>query len=136
MTPYPKARKPLKKSSQAWKNRVLELFGRDGYICQHCLKSLPYEELAPHHIKTKGAGGSDDLSNLITLCADCHYRVHTGEIMNLALKKKYDPIWPDIPREDIYQAREYYKQDLIGLGVKTGPELDQKMEEWDREHRI
>lgn len=137
MTPMPKAPKPLKKNSQAWKNRVLELFGRDGYTCQHCNKSLPYEQLAPHHIKTKGAGGSDDIWNLITLCAECHYKVHTGEIMILALKKEYDPIWPDMPREDVYQKRDEYKNKLRS-GKNPLPEkaVMEFLSEWDREHGI
>ena len=30
-----------------------------------------------HHIKSRGAGGTDDHSNLIALCARCHNRIHT-----------------------------------------------------------
>lgn len=33
-----------------------------------------------HHIIFRNNGGSDDESNLITLCKSCHDRVHAGEI--------------------------------------------------------
>ena len=29
-----------------------------------------------HHVRTKGAGGGDDLNNLISLCRVCHTKVH------------------------------------------------------------
>lgn len=32
-----------------------------------------------HHIKTRGAGGTDDLDNLICLCHRHHMEVHSGK---------------------------------------------------------
>jgi hypothetical protein len=34
----------------------------------------------PHHIRTRGAGGSDVRINLIALCWQCHGQVHAGPI--------------------------------------------------------
>lgn len=31
-------------------------------------------------MRSRGAGGCDTEDNLVTLCFDCHYKVHTGEI--------------------------------------------------------
>lgn len=34
----------------------------------------------PHHIKTRGAGGSDVPENLVQLCGRCHRAAHDGKI--------------------------------------------------------
>ena len=34
----------------------------------------------PHHITTRGAGGSDVPENLIQLCPSCHSKAHNGLI--------------------------------------------------------
>jgi hypothetical protein len=33
-------------------------------------------DLQDHHLVPRAAGGSDDLTNIITLCTPCHWRVH------------------------------------------------------------
>ena len=33
-----------------------------------------------HHLYSKGAGRFDILPNLMTLCADCHAKVHAGQV--------------------------------------------------------
>ncbi len=33
---------------------------------------------APHHIRTRGAGGDDDANNLLALCFGCHAMIHRG----------------------------------------------------------
>ena len=47
-------------------------------MCQLCYRFFSPDMLAPHHIKTVGSGGGDVLGNLISLCAECHTRVHTS----------------------------------------------------------
>ena len=56
---------------------------RDNYTCQCCGKKNCRLEV--HHIKFRRNGGTDDEENLITLCEDCHKKVHRGEIV---LEKK------------------------------------------------
>ena len=56
---------------------------RDNYTCQVC--KAKNTRLEVHHIKYRSQGGTDDLDNLITLCADCHKKVHAGE---LSINKK------------------------------------------------
>ena len=57
--------------------------------------------------------------------------------MILALKKEYEPQWPDMPREDIYRERDEYKQKLRS-GKNPLPEnmVEKFVAEWDREHGI
>ncbi|GAA3328034.1 hypothetical protein GCM10020331_070380 [Ectobacillus funiculus] len=59
---------------------------RDGYRCQSCKgKSKKNKRLEVHHIIFRSVGGSDEESNLITLCKTCHDALHRGEI---ELKKR------------------------------------------------
>lgn len=51
------------------------------------MKAHPYCEACgrpvfglPHHIKTRGAGGTDDPDNLLSLCAECHYDIVHGTL--------------------------------------------------------
>ena len=53
----------------------------------HCeLCGNPYR-LEVHHIKSRGSGGDDVEENLITLCAFCHYKVHSGLIKKEELQR-------------------------------------------------
>lgn len=62
---------------------------RDNYTCQVC--KAKNTRLEVHHIKYRSQGGTDDLDNLITLCADCHKKVHAGKlIINKKPKKLPD----------------------------------------------
>jgi len=59
--------------SNNWRQKVLWW---DNYICQHCgLK----DNLQAHHIKPKAKGGSNIVSNGITLCSSCHKALHDGK---------------------------------------------------------
>jgi hypothetical protein len=58
------------------RRRTLE---RDGQECQICGRLGEPEgsaKLHAHHIEEKGRGGPDEVSNLITLCRDCHESLH------------------------------------------------------------
>jgi 5-methylcytosine-specific restriction endonuclease McrA len=46
---------------------------RDNYQCTECGAT---QDLEVHHIVPRRLGGPDDPSNLITLCAACHSRLH------------------------------------------------------------
>jgi 5-methylcytosine-specific restriction endonuclease McrA len=61
------------------RERALE---RDGYTCQRCgcevgdgLREKSYSAEV-HHIIPRSAGGPDTLSNLVTLCWECHMKAH------------------------------------------------------------
>jgi len=51
----------------------LEVFSRDKFKCQKCSYFGSSDKLEVHHIKMKVNGGSDEQSNLITLCSICHF---------------------------------------------------------------
>ena len=54
-------------------------------ICQVCGKKGATEK--HHFLKTKGAGGNDEESNLIELCRICHRLAHDGKITKQQLKR-------------------------------------------------
>lgn len=61
---------------------------RDNNKCNKCGRS---ELLDVHHIVYRSAGGTNEPSNLLTLCAVCHAEEHKGEsiypIMALRIKR-------------------------------------------------
>lgn len=62
-----------------WHARRRQIYERDDWACQNCgRRGGPYgdQELHAHHIVPKGRGGSHRISNLVTLCDDCHAAVH------------------------------------------------------------
>lgn len=71
--------------SPAWITLAKQIRQRDNFTCRRCGKYGPNGggELHVHHIKPRGRGGSDDPSNLITLCLDCHSKQpHHGRLRN------------------------------------------------------
>ena len=50
-----------------------QIFQRDGWRCQHCGSM---SELQSHHIRFRSHLGDDRKENLITVCANCHGRLH------------------------------------------------------------
>lgn len=62
-----------------WEHRRVDVFERDGWTCQSCGVdggSNTDVELHPHHIKPRADDGTDDPENLLTLCRDCHRKLH------------------------------------------------------------
>lgn len=53
-------------------NAKLKAYRKD--YCEACYKPAMG---MPHHIKSRGAGGSDEPENLLQLCGWCHHYIHT-----------------------------------------------------------
>lgn len=65
------------------------VLNRDNYTCQYCKGKHKDSKLEVHHIVYRSNCGSDDESNLITLCHTCHQLLHNGDIkLNLKGKTK------------------------------------------------
>lgn len=65
-----------------WSANLREyVLARDKYTCQWCKKSTFKNNviLNTHHIYFRSRGGSDRPDNLITLCVDCHHKLHEIE---------------------------------------------------------
>lgn len=54
------------------------VLNRDDYKCQICgAKDI---RLEIHHIQYRSKGGSNRIDNLVTLCSNCHSKIHSGEL--------------------------------------------------------
>ena len=70
-----------------WDGRRKATYRRDDWTCQHCgTQSGPHARgsggvrLHAHHSRPRSEGGSNHLSNLVTLCEPCHQDVHDHDI--------------------------------------------------------
>ena len=72
-----------------FENTKAMVLNRDNYTCQYCKGKHKDNKLEVHHIVYRSQGGSDEESNLITLCHTCHKDLHDGKItIKLSGKKK------------------------------------------------
>ena len=65
-----------KRYGRAWK-RIRNRYVHKHPLCEQCLKEGRYvavEEV--HHIVPLDEGGSNDESNLMSLCRSCHEKIH------------------------------------------------------------
>ena len=83
---------------------------RDKRICQACGK--PPKSPQVHHIKARRRGGTDELSNLITLCGRCHMII--SPVPPFALKRAFGVRESEIPgeRRRIEKAIERFQKNL------------------------
>lgn len=63
-----------------FENTKAMVLNRDNYTCQCCRGKHKDSKLEVHHIIFRSQGGSDEESNLITLCHTCHKDLHGGKI--------------------------------------------------------
>lgn len=63
-----------------FENTKAMILNRDNYTCQYCKGRHKDSRLEVHHIIFRSQDGSDEESNLITLCHTCHKALHSGKI--------------------------------------------------------
>jgi hypothetical protein len=68
--------KEYQESNRLDENLRLACLMRDNFACQKCGKQETL--LSAHHIVWTSKGGKDSIYNLITLCDDCHEKVHSS----------------------------------------------------------
>ena len=76
-----------KGTNYGFENTKAMVLNRDNYTCQCCKGKHKDSKLEVHHIIFRSQGGSDEKSNLITLCHTCHKNLHSGKV-KLKLKGK------------------------------------------------
>lgn len=64
----------LRLDSQSYSELHRQVLARDGWRCQFCGSM---QHLQVHHLKFRSQSGSDEEQNLITLCSECHGRMHS-----------------------------------------------------------
>lgn len=76
-------------------NQIIKLVKkRDNYTCQSCKKTFPACStfLQVHHILELSKGGSNEPSNLVTLCKLCHTQKHEHLRVRYTDYKKFKPL--------------------------------------------
>lgn len=76
-----------------------EVYRRDGWRCALC-DSTQYIQI--HHAVPRGEGGTDEMQNLITLCADCHALAHGMDLRGWGATKE------DVDQAIVEYLADYY----------------------------
>lgn len=67
-----------------WDERRKKVYDRDNYTCQNCGAQgggqYGNAELHAHHIVPKSKGGTHEVSNLKTICNECHSAIHNENV--------------------------------------------------------
>ena len=71
-----------------FENTKAYVLSRDNYTCQCCKNKHRDSKLEVHHIIYHSQKGSDEASNLITLCHTCHKALHDGKMNPTFVGKK------------------------------------------------
>jgi ATP-dependent DNA helicase RecQ len=67
-----------------WEDTRLLVLARDEFKCVSCSTKLKSRDADVHHLLPRSMGGSDELSNLVTLCDGCHAAHHPNLAGGLA----------------------------------------------------
>ncbi|TBA24096.1 RecQ family ATP-dependent DNA helicase [Rhizobium ruizarguesonis] len=67
-----------------WEDTRRLVLARDGYKCVSCSTKVRSREADVHHLLPRSMGGSNELSNLVTLCDGCHAAHHPNLAGGLA----------------------------------------------------
>jgi len=86
---------PIIQHKPWWGKNKMEKITELGGKCVKCGYSADIRALVIHHIVPKAMGGSDESSNLVVLCANCHAIVHYKTVVQeggiIFVKKRIIP---------------------------------------------
>ena len=83
----PKSRWGSGRGGRPWRRLREQILLRDLYTCQHCRKVFDPKDLVCDHVVNSAQGGTDDPTNLQTLCNPCHDKKTHAESMAGGIKK-------------------------------------------------
>lgn len=100
-------------------NRKQQVLFRDKWKCCSCGSKYPLEI---HHIKPRAEGGSNAFYNLITLCKECHAKVHSGEKVLPKISKEFKfPVWLMVGKKYLLaQLKKIFARVDVVYGYMTG----------------
>jgi hypothetical protein len=93
--------------------RTSYILPRDGHLCQYCKGESGDAVLQKHHLQTKSEGGSDFITNLVTVCETCHGKINKGctELYHRSTERL---CIPDLGADDLLQVKQTVKRLLLG----------------------
>lgn len=71
-------------SASPWEITRRQVLQRDNFRCVSCSEELASEDADVHHLLPRSMGGTDEMSNLVTLCDGCHASHHPNLAGGLA----------------------------------------------------
>ena len=74
MTISPAKHPRIQLDPEVYQQLCWQVLQRDGWRCQQCGSRT---NLQVHHIQLRSQLGHDAEENLITLCSECHARIHS-----------------------------------------------------------
>jgi len=84
-------RRQLDYNSELWRELSRQIKIRDRYKCVSCHDN---HHLEVHHVVPIRSGGTNDPSNLRTLCSRCHHVRHQGQLKKENYGQRYYPANP------------------------------------------
>lgn len=109
-----------KGKNYGFENTKAMVLNRDNYTCQCCKGKHKDSKLEVHHIVFRSQGGSNDESNLITLCHTCHQNLHKGIINpNFKGKKKGNLNYATQMNSIRVQLLKHYPEAIETFGMIT-----------------
>lgn len=75
MTLLPGKHPRIQLDPEPYRQLCQQLLQRDRWRCQACGSRT---NLQVHHIQLRSQSGDDAEANLITLCSDCHQKIHSN----------------------------------------------------------
>jgi signal recognition particle GTPase len=111
-----------------WDSRRRRVYKRDSYKCQNC--GNQDDELHAHHIVPISKGGTHKISNLITLCSDCHTAIHGNTMAPSSYSKE---LLKDIQR--ILLKSDIPTEEMVEISkiLESKPYIMQSAKEIQRE---
>lgn len=107
-------------ANYGFENTKAMVLNRDGYKCHICKNKKKGVRLEVHHIVFRSNGGSNEADNLITLCHDCHKKLHDGKVkLNLKGKPKGQLNHATQMNSIRLQLLKYYPEAIETFGYVT-----------------
>ena len=107
-------------ANYGFENTKAMVLDRDDYKCHICKTKKKNVKLEVHHIVFRSNGGSNDADNLITLCHDCHKKLHDGKAkLNLKGKPKGQLSHATQMNSIRIQLLKYYPEAIETFGYVT-----------------
>jgi len=133
---YKPYRWQYQRSNRLDNNLRLAAIYRDGCKCMECGKVKTRFEV--HHITPREAGGADTISNLITLCPNCHARTFSRESQfadrYYALIGSAGHVEGLDDAQRVMQGKHWFRKQLQlrgSLVLTTGGDTANKREDWN-----
>ena len=104
MLPYDERNHEETPTKERW-----EVMARDNHQCCNCGRR---HDLHVHHIVDRSRAGTNEWSNLITLCRSCHSSVHTGYLV-IVVHPNRKPTFTDAAGNSLHRFRGARAPDIL-----------------------